>query len=184
VVRRLANARAGVALAALALAACGGASPGLKVVSEDGVGFTLRCGETAIWEAAVVANEAKRTASVTSIGLDRAPAGFTLEWARVYRAPANAVDESRARRSVIGRSIPPAPAGSTAPSSPAWHVVVGLRPPDCLPTTRRPRFDAREYALRDGALLLGYRVGGDERRIRLGHRATVVVCAGREGCRP
>jgi hypothetical protein len=181
VARRLIAAVAG----ALALSACGDSKPGLKVVHEDLVGFNLRCGETANWEAAVLANEAKREATVTSIGLDRAPAGFTLEWARVYLGPANEMDESRARRSVIGRSLAHSrPGPNEGGLASTWHVVVGLRPPDCLPLTRRPRFAAREYEVRDGAVVLGYRVGADERRLRLGHRATIVVCAGREGCRP
>jgi hypothetical protein len=181
VARRLAEAAPAVLLAVLALAACGGSSTGLVVLGGEGGGsFDLQCGITANWEAGVVGNTSNDTAVVTFVRLRNPPAGFSLEWARAKLAEVGAVQESNADRQLLGLRIPPA--GDTVPdhknlgsATQGWHFAVGIHTPRCEPRSgsRHRNVAGPTYQLPEGELAVGYRLGDENRTLRIGGEQTV-----------
>jgi hypothetical protein len=198
--RRLLAAALTVGLVAGALTACGGSpSRGLVVLEEKSPDFHLRCGETANFEAAVVANAAHDPAVISALRLfdssgSITPTGWKIAWARAYRGSIHYTAESRAKTPLLGLRI--LPSIVTTPEEAAvddsgqlWHIVVGLQPPPCTPESMRASVSSRVYEFRGGSFGIDYRVGDKTHTLRLGAVATMDVCSAhpasleKEACR-
>src|SRR6476646_6577668 len=100
-----------------------GPSGGLKALDEENVGFELRCGETARWEAALIGNTSRASAVIKRVELVHPPRGFRLAYARTV------MGDGQAGNPLVGARIGHSPTPTTAGH--AWHVVIGIETPSC-----------------------------------------------------
>jgi hypothetical protein len=163
----------------IAVAACGfglyplvhGPSGGLRAVDEENVGFVLRCGQTADWEAAQIANTSRTAAVIKRVELVGQPLGFKIAYARSWHAARAAIgDGGQARAPLVGARI----GHTNNPNRRTWHVIVGVRTPRCRPPGYNG--DRSLWRMTNGeAVRLTYEIGGHTRTLRVGGQSA--ICA-------
>ena len=172
--------RTGLALMAAAAVAigCGGSGPGLREADHELPGFNLTCGTTALWEAATIQNGAHKPAVITAVRLAASDPALRLAWVRSYHGPLEVINEIAARRALVGTTIPP-----TGQATDGWHVVAGVRMPGCPKRHfARGQCTERIYQIPEKGLVIDYRVGGDQRELKIGGQAEVRTHPPKHAC--
>jgi hypothetical protein len=174
---------------ALALAACGfglyrlvhGPSGGLTPIDEENLGFVLRCGQTASWEAAQLGNTSRTAAVIKRVELVGPPLGFKIAYARAWHASRGAIgDGGQAHAPLVGARI----GHTTNPNGRTWHVIVGVKTPSC----RAPRYNGDVVArplwqMTNGkAIRLTYEIGGHTRTLRVGGHSAICTVPPHHRC--
>jgi hypothetical protein len=159
-----------------------GPSGGLKAIDEESLGYVLRCGETADWEAAQIANTSRTVAVIKHVDLVGRPAGFEIAYVRAWHASRHTVgDGGQARAPLVGAQIGHTP----NPNGRTWHVIVGVRTPACRPPRDNgdPGVGASLWQMKDGkAVRLTYEIGGHTRTLRVGGQSAICSVPPRHRC--
>lgn len=176
--RLLAALGVGVAVAACAFGLyrlVHGPSGGLKPIDEENLGFVLRCGQTADWEAGQIANTSRTAAVIKGVDLVGAPLGFKIAYARRWHASRWGIgDGGQARAPLVGARI----GHTTNPNGHTWHVIIGVKTPNC----RAPRYNGDPgvgrslWQMTNGkGVRLTYEIGSHTRTLRVGGHSA--ICA-------
>jgi hypothetical protein len=159
-----------------------GPSGSLKPLDEESLGYVLRCGQTADWDAAEIANTSRAAAVIKRVELVGAPLGFKIAYARGWHAARWSIgDGGQARLPLVGVRI-----GHTInPNGRTWHVIVGVKTPDC----RGPRYYGDPgvgrslWRMTDGkAVRLTYEIGGHTRTLLVGGHSAICAVPPRHRC--
>ena len=185
--RRVLAALAGVAIVAITVVGgyrlLHGPSGGLVPIDEESVGFVLRCGQTANWEAAQLGNTSNSTAQIKRVRLVAPPPGFKLAYVRGWYATRNVIGDSGQAQTPVERILV---RHSRPWPAPVWHVIVGVRTGRCGAPANLRAGDSvpeRRWAMTDGkALQIEYEIGGHRRTLRVGGRTTICAVPQRFKC--
>jgi hypothetical protein len=158
-----------------------GPSGGLTAIDEENLGFELRCGQTADWEAAQIGNTSHTAAVIKRVELVGPPLGFKIAYARAWHASREAIgDGGRAHAPLVGTRID----HTTNPNGRTWHVIVGVQAPSC----QAPRYNGDPvgrplWQMTNGkAVRLTYEIGGHTRTLRVGGQSAICAVPAHKHC--